>query len=91
MGEALLDGFTVAGGYSEDITDNLVSDNTVTTSTGVVVFNGTKAFLTANTAYEVTYRGIAGKGFVFEYNYSGDCASGTKKMTVACMDRYTIY
>jgi hypothetical protein len=59
----------------------------VTTSTGAVVFNGAKAFSTTNnTAYEVTYRGTTGKGFVFEYNYSGDCASGTGKMTIVVVD-----
>jgi hypothetical protein len=56
------------------------------TSTGAVVFNGTKAFSTTNTAYDVTYRGATGKGFVFEYNYSGNCASGTKKMTIVVVD-----
>jgi hypothetical protein len=67
--------------------DNLVADNTVTTAGGTIIFNGAKAFATTNTAYNIAYRGVAGKGFVFEYDYSGSaCASGTKKMTIVVVD-----
>jgi hypothetical protein len=63
--------------------DDIVSSNTVTTAAGTVIFNGQKAFLTTNPAYEVTYRGVASKGFVFEYDYSsGNCVAGKKRITI---------
>jgi hypothetical protein len=63
--------------------DDIVSSNTVTTAAGTVIFNGQKAFSTTNPAYGLTYRGIPGKGFVFEYDYSySNCVTGTKRMTI---------
>jgi hypothetical protein len=61
--------------------DDLVSDNTTTNPLGIVIFNGVKAYSTTNSAYNVTYRSVPGKGFSFEYDYS-DCAKGKKKITI---------
>jgi hypothetical protein len=63
--------------------DDIVSNNTVITPSGTVIFNGEKVFPTTNAAYKVTYRGVASKGFVFEYDYSkSNCAIGSKRITI---------
>jgi hypothetical protein len=65
--------------------DNVVSNNRVATSLGAIIFNGQKAYqqVKNNAAYDAIFHGIAGKGFVFEYDYSGSgCISGTKQIVV---------
>ena len=65
--------------------DNVVSNNISATSLGAIIFNGQKAYqqVKNNAAYNVTYRGVTGKGFVFEYDYSGcKCLSGIKRIAL---------
>jgi hypothetical protein len=76
-------------GGSWTLSDNVVINNTSTNSAGAIIFNVQKAYqdVKNNAAYDATYRGAAGKGFVFEYDYSaGSCASGTKRMTIVVVD-----
>ncbi|MDR0725742.1 MAG: right-handed parallel beta-helix repeat-containing protein [Prevotellaceae bacterium] len=74
--------------------DNTVSANTVKVSTpsqhaGAVIFNGEKAYQQAtNPSYDVKYRGVDGKGFVFEYDYSsGACIKGKKRTVIVITEQ----
>ncbi|MDR0725528.1 MAG: hypothetical protein LBF59_05925, partial [Prevotellaceae bacterium] len=76
-------GLELAGSWI--LSDNVVADNTATNSLGAIIFNGQKAYQETknNTAYDAIYRGVSGKKFVFEYDYSASsCASGRKKIVV---------
>ena len=75
-------GLELGGSWSYD---NVVSGNKDVTSLGAIIFNGQKAYqqVENNAAYNATYRGVTGKGFAFEYDYSGNgCATGKKKIVV---------
>ena len=85
-------GLDLAGVWSYDQSvnpDNSVANNTVATPSGAVFFDGAKAFPSASDpAYNATYRGVAGKAFAFEYNYSsGNCVAGTKKIVVVVYEK----
>jgi hypothetical protein len=52
---------------------------------GAVIFNVDQAFeaVKDNDNYNGSYRGIAGKKFVFEYDYSNsNCVAGTKRIVI---------
>jgi hypothetical protein len=63
-------------------TDDAITDNVTTTSVGALIFNGDKAY-NETAASTVIYRGITGKPFVFEYDYSAsNCVTGKKKIVI---------
>jgi hypothetical protein len=71
--------------------DNTVSDNVTEYTTpskyaGAYVFNAQKAYADANTSYDYTYKGIAGKKFVFLYDNITCAGNGSKQIVVIVTD-----
>jgi hypothetical protein len=65
--------------------DGIVSDNSVeinSTSQNVLMFNVKAAHEEADAQYDVTYRGVSGKQFVFDYIPTSTCNSSTTRIVI---------